>query len=153
MGGCRKYITDSASKDFKRRIVRNWFWGFITSSYLRWNLWSICDTVTLWICGMNLAERRAIFSRKWETVLVVREVPRAGSLRAEHLAQWDRKGSRSHMWQVSLLRLSCREEPLDDDFIVPNTLPGLAPGCRTGNGGKISNTWFDGLNWFCLGAA
>ena len=32
-------------------------------------------------------------------------------------------------------------------------LPWSAPGCRTGNGGKISNTWFDGLNWFCLGAA
>ena len=33
------------------------------------------------------------------------------------------------------------------------TVPGSVPGCRTGNGGKISNTWFDGLNWFCLGAA
>ena len=32
-------------------------------------------------------------------------------------------------------------------------IPWSAPGCRTGNGGKISNTWFDGLTWLCLGAA
>ena len=33
------------------------------------------DSPTPLICGMNLAERRAIFSRKWETVLAAREVP------------------------------------------------------------------------------
>ena len=38
-------------------------------------------------------------------------------------------------------------------LVAGSFLPGSAPGCRTGNGGKISNTWFHGLNCFCLGAA
>ena len=38
------------------------------------------------ICGMNLAERRAIFSRKWETVLAAREVPRSGSFLAKYIS-------------------------------------------------------------------
>ena len=32
-------------------------------------------------------------------------------------------------------------------------LPWSSPGCRTGNGGKLSNSWFDGLTWLCLAAA
>ena len=26
-------------------------------------------------------------------------------------------------------------------------------GCRAGSGGKLSNSWFDGLTWLCLAAA
>ena len=43
-------------------------------------------TPTPLICGMNLAERRAIFSRKWETVLAAREVPRSGSFLAKYIS-------------------------------------------------------------------
>ena len=28
--------------------------------------------------------------------------------------------------------------------------PWSAPGCRTGNGGKLRISWFDGLTWLCL---
>ena len=30
---------------------------------------------------------------------------------------------------------------------------GHLTGCRKGNGGKVSNGWFDDLNWLCLAAA
>ena len=32
-------------------------------------------------------------------------------------------------------------------------VPWSAPGCRAGNGGKLSNSLFDCLTWICLGAA
>ena len=32
-------------------------------------------------------------------------------------------------------------------------IPWPSPGCHTGNGGKLSNSWFDGLTWLCLAAA
>ena len=42
-------------------------------------------------------------------------------------------------------------------FISPqcnfHNIPWSSPGCRTGNGGKQSNSWFDGLTWLCLAAA
>ena len=38
--------------------------------------------------------------------------------------------------------------------IIPHgCVPWSAPGCCTGNGGKLSNSWFDGLTWLCLAVA
>ena len=44
---------------------------------------------------------------------------------------------------------------LSKDIIMPSrwTLPWSAPGCCTGNVGKLSNSWFDGLTWLCFAAA
>ena len=50
-------------------------------------------------------------------------------------------------WQLRLARKINRAT-----FITP-IVPWSSPGCRTGNGGKLSYSWFDGLTWLCLAAA
>ena len=75
--------------------------------------------------------------------------------------------AKGHMIRIVRLRLPCTKlrtvlfegKGINDRtskyISFPNfdTVPWSAPGCRTGNGGKLSNSWFDGLTWLCLAAA
>ena len=42
---------------------------------------------------------------------------------------------------------------VDFASLVYSVLQGGLTGCRTRNGGKLSNSWFDCLTWLCLGTA
>ena len=52
----------------------------------------------------------------------------------------------------------CKPHQISEPFAWVKVLqdglavPWSAPGCRAGNGGKISNSWFDGPNLLCLAA-
>ena len=69
------------------------------------------------------------------------------------LIQWiSRNFTGLQLFSIGLIALALKWVPNSSTLRTP-TLPWSAPGCRTGNEGKLSNSWFDGLTWLCLAAA
>ena len=149
------------------------FWDFLTPSplFVR-KTWTVCPQILgitwrlppsvrtsyvvapyvfLWICGGGEGRRGRVCSAEG------REGQLNGLIIAYSPSPYSPVPSSSSPFSLlSPNRISQWIQRADDTFVVEAVkliVPWSASGCRTGNKGKLSNSWFDGQTWLCLAAA